>query len=70
MPDVQGFNIKFYFIFISSERDERRLQQRTNPKGNVTVNINATNIFNRYDEDYDDYRLVFMNTINFFFTLQ
>lgn len=38
---------------LAREREERRLQQRTNPKGSVTVNINATDIFNRYDEDYD-----------------
>lgn len=39
---------------LAREREERRLQQRTNPKGNVTVNINATDIFNRYDDDYDE----------------
>ncbi|XP_046423389.1 dnaJ homolog subfamily C member 11 isoform X1 [Neodiprion pinetum] len=39
---------------LAREREERRLQQRTNPKGNVTVNINATDIFNRYDDEYDD----------------
>ncbi|GLH14443.1 DnaJ homolog shv [Gryllus bimaculatus] len=38
---------------LARERDERRLQQRTNPKGSVTVNINATDIFNRYDEEFD-----------------
>ncbi|KAL1116760.1 hypothetical protein AAG570_005232, partial [Ranatra chinensis] len=36
-------------------REERRLQQRTNPKGNVTVNINATDLFSSYF--YDDYDL-------------
>ncbi|XP_012264021.2 dnaJ homolog subfamily C member 11 [Athalia rosae] len=39
---------------LAREREERRLEQRTNPKGNVTVNINATDIFNRYDDEYDD----------------
>ncbi|XP_074109454.1 dnaJ homolog subfamily C member 11 [Cotesia typhae] len=38
---------------IAKEREERRLEQRTNPKGNVTVFINATDIFNKYDEDYE-----------------
>lgn len=38
---------------LAREREERRLQQRTNPRGNVTVNINATDIFNQYDEDYE-----------------
>jgi len=42
--------------FFSRERDERKLQQRTNPKGSVTVNINATDLFNRYKDDinYDE----------------
>jgi len=36
---------------LAREREERRLQQRTNPRGNVTVNINATEMFAQYDED-------------------
>ncbi|XP_032684915.1 dnaJ homolog subfamily C member 11 isoform X2 [Odontomachus brunneus] len=39
---------------LAREREERRLQQRTNPKGTVTVNINATDLFSKYDEDYID----------------
>lgn len=39
---------------LAREREERRLQQHTNPKGSVTVNINATDLFSKYDEDYDD----------------
>lgn len=39
---------------IAREREESRLQQRTNPTGNVTVNINASDLFTVYDEDYDD----------------
>ncbi|XP_011151272.1 dnaJ homolog subfamily C member 11 isoform X2 [Harpegnathos saltator] len=39
---------------LAREREERRLQQRTNPKGTVTVNINATDLFSKYDEDYSD----------------
>jgi len=39
---------------LAREREERRLQQQTNPKGTVTVNINATDLFSKYDEDYDD----------------
>ncbi|XP_076631441.1 dnaJ homolog subfamily C member 11 [Colletes latitarsis] len=38
------------------EREERRLQQHTNPKGSITMNVNATDLFNRYDEDYEDSR--------------
>jgi DnaJ family protein C protein 11 len=37
------------------EREERRLQQRTNPRGNVTVNINATEMFAQYDPDDYEY---------------
>lgn len=39
---------------LAREREERRLQQHTNPKGNITVNVNATDLFNRYDDDYED----------------
>lgn len=41
------------------EKEERRLQQRTNPKGSITVLIDATDLFEHYDlddenEDEDD----------------
>lgn len=36
---------------INRENEERRLQQRTNPKGQLTVNINCTDWFNSYDAD-------------------
>lgn len=39
---------------LAREREERRLQQSTNPKGNITVNINASDLFSKYDEDYID----------------
>ncbi|XP_015600252.1 dnaJ homolog subfamily C member 11 [Cephus cinctus] len=39
---------------LAREREERRLQQRTNPKGSVIVNINATDLFSRYDDDYEE----------------
>lgn len=38
---------------LNKEDEERRLLLRTNPKGSVTVNINATDLFTRYDDDYD-----------------
>lgn len=38
---------------LARERDERRLQQRTNPKGNITVHVNATEIFNPYALDVE-----------------
>uniref|UniRef100_A0A8D8JPH8 DnaJ homolog subfamily C member 11 n=1 Tax=Culex pipiens TaxID=7175 RepID=A0A8D8JPH8_CULPI len=39
---------------LAREREERRMQQKTNPRGNITVNINATEIFSRYEDEYDD----------------
>lgn len=43
---------------LAREREERRLEQRTNPKGSVVVNINATDLFssyNYYDDGYDEF---------------
>ncbi|XP_037088730.1 dnaJ homolog subfamily C member 11-like [Pollicipes pollicipes] len=39
---------------LAREREERRLLQRTNPKGSVTLFINATDLFCSYDDDLDD----------------
>ncbi|XP_053988958.1 dnaJ homolog subfamily C member 11 isoform X2 [Hylaeus volcanicus] len=39
---------------LAREIEESRLQLHTNPKGSITVNVNATDLFNRYDNDYDD----------------
>ncbi|TRY56603.1 hypothetical protein DNTS_003516 [Danionella cerebrum] len=39
---------------LQSEREERRLQQRTNPKGMITVGIDATDLFDHYEETYDE----------------
>lgn len=39
---------------LAREREERRLQQKTNPRGNITVQINATEIFSKYEADYDE----------------
>ncbi|KAI0207079.1 DnaJ-like protein subfamily C member 11 [Lamellibrachia satsuma] len=33
---------------LSKEREERRLQQRTNPRGTVTVGVDATDLFDSY----------------------
>lgn len=38
---------------LACERDERKLQQRTNPRGNITINVNATEIFNPYDDEFE-----------------
>lgn len=38
---------------LARERSERKLQQRTNPRGNITINVNATEIFNPYDNEFE-----------------
>lgn len=40
--------------------EESRLQQRTRPRGSVTVNINASDLFSSYDDSYSrsDYFLL------------
>jgi len=42
---------------LARQREERRLLQRTNPKGNVTVNINATDLFSTYTVEDLEYGL-------------
>ncbi|XP_062324579.1 dnaJ homolog subfamily C member 11 [Osmerus eperlanus] len=39
---------------LQKEREERRLQQRTNPKGTISVGVDATDLFDRYDEDFEE----------------
>lgn len=46
--------IKEEYERLAKEREERKLQQRTNPKGSIIVNVNATEIFNSYEDD--DYK--------------
>ncbi|KAJ8400239.1 hypothetical protein AAFF_G00399330 [Aldrovandia affinis] len=46
--------IREEFERLQRERDERRLQQRTNPKGTISVGVDATDLFDRYEEDYED----------------
>ncbi|KAF5290925.1 hypothetical protein FQA39_LY14531 [Lamprigera yunnana] len=38
---------------LAIEKAERQKQQRTNPHGAVTININATDLFNPYVDDYN-----------------
>lgn len=44
---------KFFILapLTHSDQEERRLQQRTNPKSTVTMTINATDLFSLYDEE-------------------
>jgi len=46
--------IKEEYEQMQKEKEERRMQQRTNPKGNITVLIDATDIFEHYDEDDEE----------------
>lgn len=46
--------IKEEYEQMKKEKEERRMQQRTNPKGNITVLIDATDIFEHYDEDDEE----------------
>ncbi|KAM9298849.1 dnaJ homolog subfamily C member 11 [Gastrophryne carolinensis] len=46
--------IREEFERLQREREERRLQQRTNPKGTISVGIDATELFDRYDEEFED----------------
>uniref|UniRef100_A0AAV2M4S1 DnaJ homolog subfamily C member 11 n=1 Tax=Knipowitschia caucasica TaxID=637954 RepID=A0AAV2M4S1_KNICA len=40
---------------LQREREERRLQQRTNPKGTISVGVDATDLFDKYDdEDFEE----------------
>ncbi|XP_008318440.1 dnaJ homolog subfamily C member 11 [Cynoglossus semilaevis] len=39
---------------LQREREERRLHQRTNPKGIISVGVDATDLFDRYDEDFEE----------------
>ncbi|CAH1239826.1 DNAJC11 [Branchiostoma lanceolatum] len=38
---------------LQKEREERRLQQRANPKGSISVKVDATDVFDQYD-DYEE----------------
>lgn len=38
---------------LKKEKEERRLQTLTNPKGSITLHVNATDIFNPYDNEFE-----------------
>ncbi|VVC94341.1 unnamed protein product [Leptidea sinapis] len=40
---------------LKREREERRLQQSANPRGTLTLSINATDLFMKY---YDEYEII------------
>lgn len=45
---------------LAREREERRLQQRTNPRGNIVINVNATDIFDSYDNEFEYVLLILL----------
>ncbi|KPM02769.1 DnaJ-like protein 2 [Sarcoptes scabiei] len=49
-----GKEIKEEYEKLVQEKEERLMQQRTNPKGNFTVLVDASNLFQYYYEDEDD----------------
>lgn len=51
---ISGDSKPYSILFCYRERNERRLHQRTHPRGTLTVNINATDIFTEYEEFYDE----------------
>lgn len=46
--------IREEFERLEREREERRLQQRANPRGNIVIGINATDMFGYADDDDED----------------
>ncbi|XP_017794016.1 PREDICTED: dnaJ homolog subfamily C member 11 [Habropoda laboriosa] len=45
--------IREEYEYLAREAEERKLLRLTNPTTSVTMNINATDLFNQYDEDYE-----------------
>ncbi|GIY59690.1 dnaJ homolog subfamily C member 11 [Caerostris extrusa] len=43
--------IREEYELLLREKEERRLQQRTNPKGTISIGVNATDFFETYDFD-------------------
>lgn len=47
-------NIYILSIFrLKREREERRLQQSANPRGTISLTVNATDLFTRYQDEYE-----------------
>lgn len=46
--------IREEFERLQREREERRLQQRTNPKGTISVGVDATDLFDHYEEEFEE----------------
>ncbi|XP_003702480.1 dnaJ homolog subfamily C member 11 isoform X1 [Megachile rotundata] len=48
--------IREEYEHLAREAEERKLLQLTNPTTTIVMNINATDLFDRYDDDYEDSR--------------
>ncbi|XP_017764560.1 PREDICTED: dnaJ homolog subfamily C member 11 isoform X2 [Eufriesea mexicana] len=48
--------IREEYEYLAKEAEERKLLRLTNPTTSVTMKINATDLFNKYDKDYEDSR--------------
>lgn len=46
--------IRAEFEKLAEEREEVKRMQQTNPRGTVTIDVNATDLFNPYMGDYDE----------------
>nr|CAG4649188.1 EOG090X03AJ [Scapholeberis mucronata]SVE93518.1 EOG090X03AJ [Scapholeberis mucronata] len=47
--------IREEYELLAQQKEERRLLQRTNPKSSITVSIDATELFNPYEDEYDEF---------------
>nr|SVE70323.1 EOG090X03AJ [Daphnia similis]SVE70947.1 EOG090X03AJ [Daphnia similis]SVE72210.1 EOG090X03AJ [Daphnia similis] len=47
--------IREEYELLAQQKEERRLLQRTNPKSSISVSIDATELFNPYEDEYDEF---------------
>nr|CAG4636868.1 EOG090X03AJ [Ceriodaphnia reticulata]SVE72837.1 EOG090X03AJ [Ceriodaphnia reticulata] len=47
--------IREEYELLAQRKEERRLLQRTNPKSSISVSIDATELFNPYEDEYDEF---------------
>ncbi|XP_017881446.1 dnaJ homolog subfamily C member 11 [Ceratina calcarata] len=48
--------IREEYEYLAKEAEERKLMRLTNPTTSITMDINAADLFNRYEKDYEDSR--------------
>lgn len=47
--------IREEYELLAQQKEERRLLQRTNPKSSISVSVDATELFNPYEDEYDEF---------------